>query len=329
MNKYKKHLSIALILFGICWVARCATQLPEASATIKVVDDEGRPVEGAKVLISFMIPYNAWSTKEVKHAENHEGFSDKDGLFSARDGCKGDIGYVAKKEGYYDSTPTRYDYQGLNVTKTAWQPGNPELTAVLKKIINPVPMYAREVTLQIQELNTRMGYDLEAGDWVSPYGKGMHPDFVCYASRRGNTMYDFETFVQITFSNWEDGIQAYPVKHEGGNRLRSMQEAPDENYANEWSRKKSASPREGRLNWETDRDMNYLFRVRSKLDNRGNIVSANYGKIYGDIITGGEAAEKLWLHFTYYYNPDPQSRSLEFDTKRNLAKDAGRNIYLP
>jgi hypothetical protein len=54
-------------------------------------------------------------------------------------------------------------------------------------------------------------------------------------------------------------------------------------------------------------DRIYYFRVRTKVDDRGNIVSAHYGKIYGD-----------FMQFAYYYNPTPNDRNIEFDPKQNL-----------
>jgi hypothetical protein len=51
----------------------------------------------------------------------------------------------------------------------------------------------------------------------------------------------------------------------------------------------------------------YYFRVRTALDHQGNVVSAHYGKIYGD-----------FMQFRYYFNPTPNDRNVEFDTKQNL-----------
>ena len=58
-------------------------------------------------------------------------------------------------------------------------------------------------------------------------------------------------------------------------------------------------------NWDEYR--NYYFRVRTKLDENGNVVSARYGKIYGD-----------FMQFSYYFNPTPNDRNVEFDPKQNL-----------
>ncbi len=47
--------------------------------------------------------------------------------------------------------------------------------------------------------------------------------------------------------------------------------------------------------------------MRSALDQQGNVVSAHYGKIYGD-----------FMQFTYYLNPTPNDRNIEYDPKQNL-----------
>jgi len=51
----------------------------------------------------------------------------------------------------------------------------------------------------------------------------------------------------------------------------------------------------------------YYFRVRTKMDENGNVVSAHYGKIYGD-----------FMQFRYYFNPTPNDRNIEYDPKQNL-----------
>jgi hypothetical protein len=59
--------------------------------------------------------------------------------------------------------------------------------------------------------------------------------------------------------------------------------------------------------YDRDQKRNYFFRIRTVLDEEGNVKSACYGKIYGD-----------FMDFRYYLNPTPNSRNVEFDPKRNL-----------
>jgi hypothetical protein len=62
------------------------------------------------------------------------------------------------------------------------------------------------------------------------------------------------------------------------------------------------------------------FRVRTKKDASGNITNALYGKIYGEF--GGYVDMRKTMfrfNFTYYLNPEPNSRNMEFG--ENLFKN--------
>ena len=73
-------------------------------------------------------------------------------------------------------------------------------------------------------------------------------------------------------------------------------------------------------------DSEYLvFRVRTVLDDKGNIISARYGKIYGPIEYGdSDSNQGGRVSFTYYLNPMDNDRNLEFDPSRNLLANPGR-----
>ncbi len=68
------------------------------------------------------------------------------------------------------------------------------------------------------------------------------------------------------------------------------------------------------------KDSGLFLRLRTKLDENGEVVRANYAKLYGDPtfswnIRTGEGA----IHFRYvYFNPEVNDRNLEFDTDKNL-----------
>ena len=60
--------------------------------------------------------------------------------------------------------------------------------------------------------------------------------------------------------------------------------------------------------------MNYFFRVRTVLNKAGEVESALYGKIHGDFSLDHNGV----FGFSYYLNPTPNDRNLEFDTRQNL-----------
>ena len=73
-------------------------------------------------------------------------------------------------------------------------------------------------------------------------------------------------------------------------------------------------------------DRNFAFRIRTKKDKNGKIVSAYYGKIYGDIVIKKPyGVEELVAapSFMYYLNPTPLDRNLEWDMKTNLCPNPG------
>ena len=64
----------------------------------------------------------------------------------------------------------------------------------------------------------------------------------------------------------------------------------------------------------------YFFRIRSVVGENGEIVSAYYGKIQGDILVTPINSKSCLLRFTCYANPNSNDRNLEFDTRKNLQK---------
>jgi len=70
-----------------------------------------------------------------------------------------------------------------------------------------------------------------------------------------------------------------------------------------------------------DPSQNYFFRVRTKKDEDGNIVSAKYGKIQGGIGWDIFHSSTAQLIFAYYLNSSLNSLNTEFNPKQNLIKN--------
>lgn len=317
----------AISSLGIAW---CSTQSPIATLTLRVVDDEGNPVEGAEAGFSFnVITRSVGGILAETGLNAKEILTDRGGLATASSRCTKRVYYGARKEGYYETSSLEYNYKKLGPTRLYWAPYNPELTVVLKKIIEPVPMYVRRINTQIPALDKPVGFDLEAGDWVVPYGKGKESDFIFEINSRWRGQYDFDTRMKLTFSSSWDGIFPFHQdEHNRGSSLISMQRAPESGYKNMWIQEVSVSPEERRRRGGVDLKQHFAFRVRAKADDQGKIVAANYGKIYNDIQFGSKVidTELPVIFFTYYYNPNPKSRSLEYDTSRNLAEKNDKTL---
>lgn len=239
------------------------------------------------------------------------GYTDKDGRVTAAAPTTGLVGFSVTKTGYYLTTG-QHDFSKSEHGR--WQPWNPTVEAVLKRIVNPVPLFAKNLQTQIPVYDKPVSFDLMEGDWLAPYGKGIAGDFVFTVSRQGPSWNDHEAKLRLAFSNEGDGIQAVFARSRPGSELQLAHHAPAEGYQSELVLKRWWHPGVGNRS-ENRNDQNYWFRVRAK-DNR-----ALYGKIHGDIVFyAGHPNKPAGLQFTYYLNPDG-TRNVEFDSKRNLFRN--------
>jgi hypothetical protein len=287
---------INIILFVL--ITNCldvqAQQQHEWHVVLKAVDETDKPVPGANAGVGFYT--NSMPT-------SIDGFTDTNGVFVASHQAEnGLLSFTVEKTGYY-KTWAQLDL-GFEYNQTKW---NPTVTMVLKKIGKPIAMSARLVDENPPALEQPIGYDLMIGDWVCVGHKGVNADIVFQKWVYRKSGADYEYRVKVTFPKKGDGIQIYTIPDsEKGSNFRSPHEAPLNGYQPELNKERSAHPGQPTKN-DYDPNRIYLFRVRTAIDDRGNIVSAHYGKIYGD-----------FMQFTYYLNPTPNDRNIEFDPKQNL-----------
>ena len=154
---------------------------------------------------------------------------------------------------------------------------NPTQVVVLKRILKPIPMYVKAVNCAMPVFDQPAGYDLMAGDWVGPYGKGINTDIIFTAHRERRAANDTDFKLIVSFPHQGDGIQSFTTPsyylHEQGSALLSSEEAPTNGYQFKWVQTKTLRPDgTGNSNWDQFRI--YYFRVRTKLDASGNIVRA-------------------------------------------------------
>lgn len=305
---------ICLILTSITINCACAqTTLPEYEwkVTLKVVDEAGQPVAGAKAGVGYY-------TNSVGTAI--KGLTDTNGIFKvSRRAHSGILGFSAEKAGYYPTREPSYEL-GFTYDPVTW---NSTHTLVLKKIGQPVPMYARNARIEIPDVNKSIGFDLVEFDWVAPYGRGKQADFIFKAERDWVNRNNFNSAIKLTFSNKSDGLVPVSVPLNQGGELRLSAIAPSDGYISELLKHLSHTPAGGWIDNERDgnKEQNYYFRIRTVLDEQGNVKSAQYGKIYGDFALDPINSKTIKVFFTYYLNPEPNSRNVEFDPKRNLSKN--------
>ena len=185
-------------------------------------------------------------------------------------------------------------------------------------------MYAKKIwipALKLPENNKPIGFDLELGDWVAPYGKGITADFLFTLERKFiSVTQDFDATLTLTFPDDADGIQSV-MSDSSGSVLRVPSLAPEDDYEPKLvlhMYREGNKPMVGVL---ADPNQNYFFRVRTKKDDRGNIVSALYGKIQDGIGWDIFHSPTAQIQFSYYLNSKLNSRAMEFDPQQNLFKN--------
>lgn len=274
--------------------------------TISVVGEDGLPIDGARVGIGF-------DDVRSKSKENSVvGYTDDRGLFSGTETTtSGYLAFNVTKAGYYKSTG---DYQFVNRKVFGWEPWNPELKVILRKIENPAPMYARQATLEIPVVGKDVGFDLIEYDWVSPYGKGKYSDLIFNLSRNFKSWDNQDCSLNVKFYDKYDGIILYTSYSRFGSEFKSLRYAPDSEYSSVL--KLYINAKNGVWKSNISNNYNYYFRTRSEQKN-GKFLRAMYGKISGHLDFSPINSKTSIIVFNYYLNPD-YSRNLEFDPKRNL-----------
>lgn len=299
-------LSAVVVLLLVCGAV--SYFLHVAKVSVQVVDEEGRPVEGTAVTITF----NAAALSK----DATKGDTDANGSFTATGSSRdGVIGVVAAKVRYYDS---ELGHSFLVRKWGLWQPWDKKIQVRLRPVVNPVPMYVRNSSFKFPVIGKRVGFDMTRSDWVKPYGEGTRPDVFFLFNRNYQDTDNFEATLSITFPDPNDGIQSVKDRWGGaygsGSEYKLPRVAPEGGYRS--TLMKTASS--GRHGYKDDgsNDNNYIFRVRTERSN-GQVRRAMYGKILGDIEFAPLAGDNGAIVMHYYLNPD-HSRNLEFDPKRNL-----------
>ncbi len=300
---------IVLILaaLGIAGAAQLVG-LPKARVTVHVIGEDGKPIAGVNARFVFSGEFNSQAIVPVS------GETDANGNFTAEGYCDGSFGADFNKTGYYSGS---VDIPTFHESKEGkWQPWDNTYTTVLRKIGNPIPLYARKLVLQVPANGVGCGLDLMEADWVAPYGKGKVADInVTVTKLEYRSMADFDVSATVSFPPTDNGIQEIQLPKEFSSSLfRWPRMAPEVGYNTEiktqslWLNPPNGNAKSINTSKEGQA---YFFRVRTVIQS-GKITSALYGKILGGVAIGPDDSKSCSIGFTYYLNPTPQDRNLEF-----------------
>jgi len=167
LNAYARELAIYVSeLHGSKW-----------TAMLRVIDDDGKPLSGAAVSVSYATPPEPDEKESDDTWKIIKEDTSVNGEFTAsHSDSSGVLGFNVKKEGYYNSRGSyKFAFSGQFDSQRMTSNRSPVVTVLLKKIIHPVPMYVNRVDIAHREkpdTDKPVGFDLTIGDFVAPYGKG-------------------------------------------------------------------------------------------------------------------------------------------------------------
>lgn len=291
--------------------------MPAVPITVEVHvhDSEGFPVEEA--IVHLALP----RYREGDRDQKSEAKTDKAGMAMVSGIAQQDYILAAERDGYYF---TQGPHRGINSESglRKYATGVQKIDLELRPIRNPIKGIRRGVDRRpLPMADGPMGFDLEVGDWVAPFGKGRTADFIFELDGRFTSSRDYDQKFTLRFSRPQDGITVFRHPKEIGSALKWPYEAPLSGYESSrtwivrWSIKEGGLGTTVNLSGET----NYIFRVRSEVDGKGNIIRAMYGVVSGDFIpVGGNNEIGRNLSFTYAVNPD-WTRNIEFDPEKTAS----------
>lgn len=273
--------------------------------------------------------------------------SDKDGICRFTGTSNHGTAYykVVNPSGYYAPPPVKYfaTNQKRDFLPYRCEPYDCVFTTVLQRVEQPTPLFVRNVGDHINRskvghwngTNMVFRYDLVKGDCLPPDGHGEVADLVVDSrvSHQETTnvcqiTIPFFDFTNVFFFPGEgNGLVSAITAPDAGIKLRT---APDVGYENRLVIKcgmrkliSGAAVFPKRYS-ESDPNRCHYFRIRSKFDEKGNLVAAYYGKIYSDFKIGHSLDSGCSIEFLYYLNPTSLDRNLEWDMKTNLCTNPGR-----
>lgn len=288
----------------------------QTAIRLSVVDTDGVAVPDAEVCFVVFTTLEKYYTVDRR--------TDADGVCEMTGTTRGEVVARVRKDGYYPSRRA-LKYRDLDwktaVTEHKWTHGIVCDSIVIKKVQNP----ARHLTkgmlfVQPPATNRPMPFDVMAFDWCAPYGKGEAADFMITYFCKTNSQGKKATGLKFHAENCMDGFIArkedrwsdfkYDLKASASSDYqKTLQFGWGTNESGELVHNKGPED-----------DVYHIFRVRTSTNEVGNIITSNYGIIYGrGIEYHGGFTLKVQV------NPVNNDTSLEHDwAYRNMMRERGK-----
>jgi len=274
----------------------------KAKLIYHIVDDDGNP------LANQPIGYR-WQNDFPRKTWGGYALTDTNGTVVLQDRVGSLMTVGVEGKGYYGSGDEVVFYfrEGVSplVKDGKWQPYGEDRTLVVKRKKNPVfgSTLVHTVT-DVPMTNIWLGLDMETYRWVRPYGDGSHPDVLLRFNSEPANKYEVNwATMEVSFTN-NPCAGFYVLTKDNFSEMKSVYHA-DTNMAFRTGITYSIGqlPKDDNL---LDDNHYMVFRTRTKIDEKGRLVSAHYGKIYGRWgIWDGMRARMM------FFNTTPNDTNLE------------------
>ena len=312
MNK-KNTLFYSLICFILMTTVACGREYKPVEISLNVQDDGGIPVGGAKVSVTFA---DGRPINDPEH--NYYGATNDNGEDLISGSTRNGVGISIRREGFYRSGSgfgQLQSYMGL------------EKTIKLRSVKNPISLYAKKVDLTLPVENQFIGYDFRKGDFVSPHGVGVEADIYFKVVIEEQSWKTGKGTLYIKFDEDEGLANVGQERQYPFSELVFPYKADEDGYNIGYLEKEE----DGYFHRSTDKSTGYFVRSRVIKDSSGEIISANYAKIPEDFEFDPRSSDVMdarsenrpiegfgSIVFTYYFNPNPNDRNLEYKPRSNL-----------
>ena len=314
-----------------------------AAYDLVVVDaDTLKPIKGVDV-VAWFSNNNGWKawTESAPEYEDKKTTDENGRCHLAGETNNGRTGvniHKPPRDYYPNSFCVRHQFtQKPTLPLMHWRPTDLVITAALCKIERPVPLFVRRTLLgNGQPISERVqgpfSYDLLKAAWLPPIGNGEHADIVFERLPReefGEAVNPLRP--EFRGKSYKETVVARFVGVDNGivevkpnpNATLMIRTAPDSGYGESFELWHSVDGC-NQHHESTDANRHCCFRVRTRRNEKGEIVESYYGKIYGDIGPVSDKKNLYGVTFLYYLNTNPNDRNLEWDRKNNLCDKPGK-----
>lgn len=309
-------------------------QLP-ITATVQLVDQDERPLAGVTIKSNLARSFANDIYVPETAVTDDRGFVTFQGR--PEQYRSGSLSFRAVIEGYHPNLGIGRDYGEMYLKKDAGTSRIFTGKLIMRKKRHPVPMHAIRGAIPVPETqpNGPWHFDLIAADWVKPQGSGSVTHLIMRLERdkpfdrkewerhtNARTAYVAHETLVIEIAGSGNGLQTVAQILPEQSYFTSPYEAPEDGYqaAMRWPWTETSGFREPpEVVAQIQREMPpkgvlYVFRLGGPTQ-AAPLARYSYGKMLN--APKWDPVNRR-IHLSYHYNPEPGSRSLEFDTERNL-----------